>query len=69
MRPVKKWNQSSEDGPDHGNLACAFMVNKILERVLGYKYGRDPDTVNSVRTDLLQHGARVIPTQEARLVT
>ncbi len=60
------WNQSSESGPDGGNLACAFMVNKILERVIGHKYGPDPDTVNSVRMDLLQHGARIVPAHEAQ---
>jgi hypothetical protein len=54
------WNLSSESGPDGGNLACAYMVNKILERVVGHKYGRDPDTVNSVRDDLLQHGGRLV---------
>jgi hypothetical protein len=60
------WNISSESGPDRGNLACAYMVNKVLERTLGHKYGSDPDTVNSVRTDLLQHGARIIPIQQAQ---
>lgn len=59
------WNISSESGPDGGNLACAYMVNKVLERVLGHKYGLDPDTVNSVRTDLLQQGAQIIPVQQA----
>lgn len=41
-------------------MACAFMVNKILERVVGHKYGRDPDTVNSVRDDLRLHGGQLI---------
>lgn len=58
------WNISSESGPDGGNLACAYMVNKVLERVLGHRYGMDPDTVNSVRTDLLQRGARIIRTPD-----
>ena len=58
------WNISSESGPDGGNLACAYMVNKVLERVLGHKYGADSDTVNSVRTDLLQRGARIIRNPE-----
>jgi len=60
------WNISSEGGPDGGNMACAFMVNKVLERAIGHKYGADPDTVNSVRTDLLQHGGRIVPVQEAQ---
>lgn len=42
------------------------MVNKVLERVLGHKHGADPDTVNSVRTDLLQREARIIPLYEAQ---
>ncbi len=54
------WNHSSEDGPDSGNLACAYMVNKVLKSALGKTYGRDPDTVNSVRDDLLAQGGRRI---------
>lgn len=60
------WNLSSESGPDHGNLACAYMVNKILERTIGHRYGVDPDTVNSVRTDLLRGGGKVIPVAQAQ---
>lgn len=54
------WNRSSEDGPDRGNLACAYMVNKILKQALGKTYGQDPDTVSSVRTDLLAQGGQRI---------
>jgi hypothetical protein len=54
------WDQSSASGPDGGNLACAFMVNKVLERALGHSYGADPDTVNSVRDDILQRGGRIV---------
>jgi hypothetical protein len=60
------WNLSSQSGPDRGNLACAYMVNRILERVVGHTYGKDPDTVNSVRDDLLQHGAKIIQKQDAQ---
>src|SRR5579871_5857025 len=59
------WNCSSEKGPDRGNLACAYMVNQVLLDSLGKKYGADPDTVNSVRTDLLNQGAQVIPVDAA----
>lgn len=60
------WNLSSESGPDRGNLACAYMVNKILERTIGHRYGLDPDTVNSVRTDLLRSGGKIIPVAQAQ---
>lgn len=66
------FNRSSRHGPDGGNLACAFMVNEILQQAIGRKYGADPDTVASVRADLLdpgRHPARrgqAVPPAEAR---
>jgi len=60
------WNVSSRHGPDGGNLACAFMVNEILNKAIGKTYGQDPTTVNSVRDDLLAQGGKIIATQYAR---
>ena len=37
-------NESSRNGPDGGNLACAWMVNKILERAVGFKVNGDSTT-------------------------
>ncbi|MCJ8346052.1 hypothetical protein MJH12_10965 [bacterium] len=34
-------NESSAAGPDGGNLACAWMVNKILKRSVGFKVDGD----------------------------
>lgn len=59
------WNRSSEDGPDQGNLACAYMVNQVLFQALGKKYGDDLDTVNSVWQDLLRQGGRQVPVLQA----
>nr|MBX2861106.1 TolB-like 6-bladed beta-propeller domain-containing protein [Vampirovibrio sp.] len=60
------WNQSSRHGPDRGNLACAFMVNEVLKTALGKVYGLDPTTVNSVRTDLLYQGGKIVPPFQAK---
>ena len=63
---LRFFNRSSEDGPDRGNLACAYMVNKVLKAAIGKTYGEDPDTVNSVRMDILRQGGQLIPTSMAR---
>lgn len=63
---LRFFNRSSEDGPDRGNLACAYMVNKVLMAALGKTYGEDPDTVNSVRMDMLRQGGQLIPATMAR---
>lgn len=63
---LRFFNRSSADGPDNGNLACAYMVNKVLMAALEKTYGDDPDTVNSVRMDILRQGGLLIPVTMAR---
>lgn len=64
---AKQWfNVSSRYGPDGGNLACAFMVNEVLYQAIGRRYGQDPTTVNSVRTDILRSGGQIISPERAR---
>ncbi|MCO4783950.1 MAG: hypothetical protein KC646_16605 [Candidatus Cloacimonetes bacterium] len=41
--------ESSAAGPDGGNLACAWMVNKILERSVGFKV--DGDSTSRMDTE------------------
>jgi hypothetical protein len=60
------YGKSSLHGPDRGNLACASMVNEVLQAALNKKYGQDPETVNSVRTDLLQQGGRIMNPRTAQ---
>ena len=57
---LASFNESSFDGPDQGNLACAYMVNRMVKRATGHTYGADPDTVSSVWQDMLQKGAKHI---------
>lgn len=57
---LASFNESSLDGPDQGNLACAYMVNRMVKRATGRTYGADPDTVSSVWQDMLQKGAKHI---------
>lgn len=57
---------SSYHGPDKGNLACAFMVNEVLYQATGRRFGKDPTTVNSVRMDFIQSGARRVPQHAAQ---
>lgn len=56
---------STTAGPGGGNLACAWMVNRVLRDALGKTYGQDPDTVGAVRQALLSDGAQVVPVDEA----
>jgi hypothetical protein len=46
------YGMSSKAGPDGGNLACAWAVNKILERVLGFTLGSNTNLVSSVEDAL-----------------
>jgi hypothetical protein len=45
-------------GPDGGNLACAWSVNKVLKQSIGRTIGSNPDYVPSVEA-ALQSGAGV----------
>ena len=42
-------NESSRNGPDGGNLACAWMVNKILQRAVGFTV--NGDSTSSMHTE------------------
>ncbi len=39
-------------GPDGGNLACAWSVNKVLQQSIGHTIGSNPDYVPSVEAAL-----------------
>jgi hypothetical protein len=45
-------------GPDRGNLACAWSVNKVLKQSIGHTIGSNPNYVPSVEA-ALQSGAGV----------
>ncbi len=54
------YGESSAMGPDGGNQACAYMVNKILKRSKGYTIGALPNYVPSVESALINGaGTRV----------
>jgi hypothetical protein len=46
------WGVSSASGPDGGNQACAWMVNKVVYAATGKTLGANPDYVPSVEADL-----------------
>ena len=46
---VRAVGESSSSGPDGGNLACAWFVNRILKRTIGYTV--DGDSTSSMETD------------------
>ena len=54
-----RYNESSADGPDGGNLACAYEVNRVLQDALGHKIGRYPDSVESVEEGLKREGTHI----------
>ena len=60
--------ESSRNGPDGGNLACAWMVNKILDRAVGYKVNGDSTTtMNQVfRSHVASGRAQQIPASQAQ---
>ena len=60
------YGQSTAAGPDHGNLACAWAVNRLLKQSIGHEYGVFPDNVVSVREAILRQGGQLIPVDEAR---
>jgi cell wall-associated NlpC family hydrolase len=49
---LKYKGTSSADGPDGGNQACAFMVNKVVLAATGYTIGANTNYVPSVEDDL-----------------
>lgn len=61
-------NESSRSGPDGGNLACAWMVNKILKRSVGFKVNGDSTTtMNTEFKRLVASGrAEKIPLKSAQ---
>ena len=65
---IKALGESSKNGPDGGNLACAWMVNKILQRSVGYKVNGDSTTsMNQVFQSHVASGrALLIPAAQAR---
>ena len=65
---TKALGESSKSGPDGGNLACAWMVNKILQRSVGYKVNGDSTTsMNQVFQSHVASGrALLIPASQAR---
>jgi hypothetical protein len=52
-------------GPDGGNLACAWAVNQLMQQAFHHTYGTEPDNVVSVRNAILQAGGRVVPVDKA----
>ena len=66
---IRALGESSKSGPDGGNLACAWMVNKILQRSIGYKVNGDStSSMNQVFQSHVASGrAQLIPASQARL--
>ena len=64
----KALGESSRSGPDGGNLACAWMVNKILKRAVGYKVNGDSTTsMNQVFQSHVRSGkALLVPINDAQ---
>jgi hypothetical protein len=64
----KALGESSRSGPDGGNLACAWMVNKILKRAVGYKVNGDSTTsMNQVFQSHIRSGkALLVPINDAK---
>lgn len=53
------YGESSAAGPDGGNLACAYMVNRVLQDAIGHKIGRYPDSVESLEEGLRREGTHI----------
>lgn len=60
------FGQSSREGPDGGNLACAWMVNKVLRSAVGTQVGDNPNYVPSVEADLRRGKGRQVPASQAQ---
>jgi hypothetical protein len=61
-------NMSSRNGPDGGNLACAWAVNKILQASIGKKFDHDSttDMDRELRMGVSSGTVESIPVSEAR---
>ncbi|HEY9644992.1 MAG TPA: glycoside hydrolase family 19 protein [Chroococcidiopsis sp.] len=46
------YGESSANGPDNGNEACAYEVNQVLQSSVGHKIGSNPNYVPSVEAAL-----------------
>jgi hypothetical protein len=56
--------ESTAGGPDDGNNACAWEVNRILKSTLGHTIGENPNSVPSVQAALEgSQGTRISPSQ------
>ena len=66
---IKALGESSKSGPRRGKFACAWMVNKILQRSIGYKVNGDStSSMNKVFQSHVASGrAQLIPASQARL--
>lgn len=53
------YGESSADGPDAGNEACAFEVNRVLQAAIGHKIGSEPNLVTSVEDGLRHEGTQI----------
>ena len=54
-----RYGESSASGPDGGNEACAYEVNRVLQDALGHKIGSNPNLVTSVEDGLKREGTEV----------
>ena len=56
--------ESTAAGPDGGENACAWEVNRILKSTTGHTIGENPDSVPSVQAALEgSQGTRIAPAQ------
>ena len=51
-------DESTAKGPDGGNKACAWELNRVLKDALGHTIGKNPNSARSVG-DALQEGAGI----------
>ena len=61
----KYWGHSTRDGPDGGNLACAWAVNNILSNAGLRKIGTNPNYVPSVVQGLKAGRGHLISAHDA----
>ena len=57
---------STVEGPDHGNEACAWMVNRVLKTAGIATLGDNPDYVPSLKIALEAGRGNLVPSQEAK---
>ncbi|MFM5958156.1 MAG: hypothetical protein ACKOQ2_13500, partial [Dolichospermum sp.] len=59
-------NFSTKDGPEKGNKACAFAVNKVIKNAGLNPVGKNPKYVPSVEADLKSGRGEKIKQSEAK---